>query len=207
MILFQKCLVTNLNSVPLYSCIVMQDRMIHSIHSLLPHVSLDSLVRLYEICYPICEINDCIRDCLPELSTCDIHKKNPCLYVFQHGKKIGHTCGVHSCKKHVGIIQCNQDSCFRSCDAGESICMFHKKEEDNKIKAYLPQFSIRIHSSGEYVIKDTLIAYDPIRNQIQGTLVQKEEKWEIDFHRTEQINGLCQRYGIQPTVDMVDLNI
>jgi hypothetical protein len=170
---------------------------ISHLQSILPHVSKEELITLYETCYPTCQEDHCEKDCIPEKSYCEIHV--PCDYFIQSGKRKGMRCGVHHCKVHKGLIQCkivnNGVPCLHRCESG-TICVYHKKEEERVLELHKPILPIRIHESGYFIVKHTNIVVHIERNQLYGTLVKEDTKWVIHRLETDEIKKISREYQI-----------
>lgn len=169
--------------------------------SLLPHIHKDELVSLYHNCYPTCSvvINNkvCTNDCILTKTHCEKHIL--CTHLIQSGKRKGTPCNKLNCVIHKGVVLCSRSTlngkCFHSCEEGESICMYHKKEDELNKELNRPVALIRIHESGEFVIKDTLVVINIEKECILGILYKENDMWSLRKEESE-CKDICTLYNL-----------
>ncbi len=175
---------------------------IKKISLLLPSTPMNELTELYHTCYPVCNFRKggrvCGKDCEPNKNHCAHHVT--CPHLIQSGKRKGTACGKLNCTVHKGVVLCTKTSsgnpCLHTCEEGETVCKFHKKEEKLFQELSKPVYPIRIHDSGFYVIRNTLLVVDIIRQCLCGTLYNDNGIWKIDNTETEDIMYACKHYKI-----------
>jgi hypothetical protein len=170
--------------------------------SLVPHIHKDELISLYNNCYPTCSVvihnKVCTNDCMLTKTHCEKHIL--CTHLIQSGKRKGTPCHKVNCATHKGVVLCSRTSqnepCLHSCEEGETICMFHKKEDEMYKELSRPIVQVRIHESGYFVIKDTLVVIDIEKECIQGTLYIENGEWVLRNNESNQCKEICTLYNL-----------